>query len=91
MQISIILRKYVIMIRPGTQRRKKPTFNYTIIIKLLIISIKKVINHQYMTKLTTMDTVTTTTMEDLDTMNTLGHQPSQMVPIGKCIYLQQFL
>ena len=41
-----------------------------------------------MTKLTTMDTVTTTTMEILDTMNTLGHQPSQMVPIGKCIYLQ---
>ena len=44
MHNSIILRKYVIMMRPGTQRRKKPTSNYTIILELRIISIEKAID-----------------------------------------------
>ena len=90
MKISIILRYHILMINIGTQKSKEPRRNYTIIIRLQTISIKKVINLWCMTKHTTTDTVITTTLEIMDTTHTLDHHQNQQVPIGKCLYFFQF-
>ena len=54
-----------------------------IIIKLQTILIKKVINHKYTVKHTTMDTVITITLGLMDIMHTQGHHQNNRVLIGK--------
>ena len=66
-----------------TKKLKERPNSCMIIIKLQTILIKKVINHKYTVKHTTMDTVITITLGLMDIMHTQGHHQNNRVLIGK--------